>query len=120
MQARFDDFVDRFIHTYMSYTSGMNRNYYPLSLFIQPRSALANRLISAADGLTYAHTYSLSYDSIKVDAVYDLGNRYYCCDFTVVITPTGSGNGQTTTTYRILTLDNETHSDMRVVDLDVV
>ena len=116
-QEELKKLTEGFLEKYVQYCSSANgsitRNYYQLKAYLVPDGVLAQRLLSAIDGLQWAQSYSDRIHSVQIHHYVRLDAQRYLCDATYVVDTYGlKGLVQTTNHIKIIAV--QTESGLRV------
>ncbi len=85
MFNRLSTFADGFTRAYLNYSSGITDptyGYQLLGAYMQAGSDIDKRMKMAFDGLSWAHTTSLTINSITLNSAIALGQGFYLLDIT--------------------------------------
>ena len=118
--ARLAEFSAGFAVNYLKYISGVTDptyGYQRLSAYLMPGSDLDNRMKDAMDGLSWAHTSSITVDSSQLNGALALGEGFYLCDISATATTFAMGHGEveTVNNMRVIVLDR--NNDVRAIHL---
>ena len=118
--ARLAEFTAGFAVNYLKYISGVTDptyGYQRLSAYLMPGSDLDNRMKDAMDGLSWAHTSSITVDSSQLNGALALGEGFYLCDISATATTFAMGHGEveTVNNMRVIVLDR--NNDVRAIHL---
>ena len=118
--ARLAEFSAGFAVNYLKYISGVTDptyGYQRLSAYLMPGSDLDNRMKDAMDGLSWAHTSSITVDSSQLNGALALGEGFYLCDISATATTFAMGHGEveTVNNMRVIVLDS--NNDVRAIHL---
>lgn len=84
-----------FLRRYVTFTGSANdrasENYYQLKKSLLKDSALAKRLYTAIDGLTYAQSFSDEIQSVEYGDILKLGDGRYLCEVAYFVRTSGRG-----------------------------
>lgn len=111
-RAELKTLTEGFLEKYVQYSSSANgaitRNYYQLKAYLVPDGVLAQRLLSAIDGLQWAQSYSDRINSVQIHHYIRLDAQRYLCDATYVVDTYGlKGLVQTTNNIKIIAVQTE-------------
>lgn len=112
-EARLTTFTNHFLSAYVIYTGGANgmspaHNYYILYDYLIPKSALANRLYTAIDGLRYAQSNGDNICSVDIHQLAVLEENRFYCDVTYIVETFGrEGAVQTTNNLKLIILETD-------------
>ena len=119
---RLSKFTAGFLDRYMKYTSGAVdpvTGYQKLKPYLLSGSDLDGRMNDAIDGLTWAHTSSVSVESAVLNGALDLGENFYVCDMTAVVKTYENGKGETKNTSNMRVIVRERNDDVRAITLEL-
>ncbi len=119
--VRLEDFANNFTERYKSYISGIydpTYGYQRLLPYMKLGSDLDERMKQAQDGLFWAHTASLTVDSIVLNNAIDIGDGYYIIDITSETT-TLTAQGEVKNTDNMKVIVTDTGNDIRAVTLEL-
>ena len=109
--------MEAFLRRYVTFTGSSNdmalENYYNLRRSLVKDSALAKRLYTAIDGLTYAQSYSDEIQSMDFHSILKVEEMRYLCDVTYFVKTSGRG-GVFTTENRVKVLLLDTDEGLKV------
>lgn len=120
--ARLAQFTTGFISRYLKYTSGAidpTYGYQKLQPYLLKGSDLDRRMHDAIDGLTWAHTDSITIDSAQLNGAIALGDRFYILDITSAATTFETGKGQVETVNNMRVIVRERNDDVRALFLEL-
>ena len=118
---RLAQFTAGFIDRYLRYTSGVIdplTGYQKLSPYLLGGSDLDERMQKAIDGLTWAHTASITVESAQLNGALALGDNFYICDITSVATTFTEGKGETESVSNMRVIVRERNDDIRALALE--
>lgn len=118
--ARLAEFSEGFAANYLKYISGVSDptyGYQRLSAYLVPGSDLDNRMKDAMDGLSWAHTSSITVDSVRLNGALHLGEGFYLCDISAVATTFAMGHGEVETVNNMRVIVMERDNDIRAIHL---
>ena len=123
---RLSEFTAGFVVHYLKYTSGVidpQYGYQRLSFYLVINADLDRRMKDAMDGLSWAHTSSITVDSTQLNGALDLGessgDHYYMLDITAKATTYATGKGEVETVSNMRVLVRERNDDIRAVTLEL-
>ena len=119
---RLAQFTAGFVDRYLKYTSGAvdpTAGYKRLGPYILAGSDLDRRMHDAIDGLTWAHTDSVTVDAATLNGALALGDGFYICDVTAEATTSAKGKGETKNTSNMRVIARERNDDIRAVCLEL-
>ena len=120
--SRLAEFAAGFVANYLKYTSGVvdpTYGYQKLQPYLVPGADLDQRMINAMDGLSWAHTSSLTVDSTTLNGALNLGDGYYLCDITSTATTFAMGHGEVETVNHMRVIVKEENDDVRAISLEL-
>ena len=103
--ARLSEFTAGFVVNYLKYTSGV--------------IDLDNRMKNAMDGLSWAHTASITVDSSQLNGALDLGDNYYMLDITANSTTFAIGKGEVKNVSNMRVIVRDRNDDIRAICLEL-
>ncbi len=108
---RFMDFMAAFTERYLVYTSGVKDNglhLNELKPYLLPGADLEKRMKDAMDGLSWAHTVSISIEDYQFNNVLILTDGYSVCDVSATAKTFTYGKGEEyrTTNLKVIVFDN--------------
>ena len=116
-QGELKKLTEGFLEKYVQYCSSANgaitRNYAQLKAYLVPDGVLAQRLVSAIDGLQWAQSNSDKINTIEIHHYVRLDAQRYLCDATYVVDTYGL-RGLVQTTNNIKFIAVQTESGLRV------
>ena len=118
--SRLAEFSAGFSVNYLKYISGVidpAYGYQTLSAYLLPGSDLDNRMKDAMDGLSWAHTTSITVDSSRLNGALALGEGFYLCDITATATTFAMGHGEVETENNMRVIGLESNGDVRAIHL---
>ena len=118
--ARLAEFSAGFSVNYLKYISGVTDptyGYQRLSGYLLPGSDLDNRMKDAMDGLSWAHTSSITVDSSQLNGALSLGEGFYLCDISATATTFAVGHGEVETVNNMRVIVREKNDDVRAIHL---
>ena len=71
----------------------------------------------AMDGLSWAHTTSITVDSSRLNGALALGEGFYLCDITATATTFAMGHGEVETENNMRVIVLERNGDVRAIHL---
>ena len=117
---RLAEFSAGFAVNYLKYISGVidpTYGYQKLSDYLMPDSDLDNRVKDAVDGLSWAHTSSITVDSSRRNGALALGEGFYLCDISATATTFAMGHGEVETENNMRVIVLERNGDIRAIHL---
>lgn len=120
--ARLNDFAQVFSDRYFNYTTGISDptyGYQRLCTVMKSGSDLDERMKMALDGLSWAHTSSLSIDSVVLNGGINLGDGFYVADFTTQTTTLQPGQGTVVGTHNIRVVVEDSANELRALTLEL-
>ena len=120
--ARLAEYTAAFVDRYLKYTSGAidpTSGYQRLAPYLLAGSDLDNRMRDAVDGLTWAHTETISVDSAQLNGALDLGEHYYICDISSIATTFETGKGEVESVSNMRVIVRERNDDVRAIALEL-
>lgn len=103
-----EGFLEKYVQFSSSANGAVTRNYFQMKAYLVPDGALAQRLLSAIDGLQWAQSYSDRIHSVQIHHYIRLDAQRYLCDATYVVDTYGvKGLVQTTNNIKIVALRTE-------------
>ncbi len=117
---RLTEFSEGFAANYLKYISGVidpTYGYQKLSAYLMPGSDLDNRMKDAMDGLSWAHTSSITVDSTRLNGALSLGEGFYLCDISATATTFAMGHGEVQTVNNMRVIVMEQEDDIRAIHL---
>lgn len=106
-----------FLRRYVTFTGSANdrasENYYQLKKSLLKDSALAKRLYTAIDGLTYAQSFSDEIQSVEYGDILKLGDARYLCEAAYFVRTSGRG-GVFVTENRVKLIFVNTENGLKV------
>ena len=118
--SRLAEFSAGFSVNYLKYISGVidpTYGYQKLSAYLMPGADLDNRMKDAMDGLSWAHTTSITVDSSRLNGALALGEGFYLCDITATATTFAMGHGEVETENNMRVIVLERNGDVRAIHL---
>ena len=118
--SRLAEFSAGFAVNYLKYISGVidpSYGYQKLSAYLMPGSDLDNRMKDAMDGLSWAHTSSITVDSSQLNGALALGEGFYLCDISATATTFAMGHGEVETVNNMRVIVLERNNDVRAIHL---
>ena len=118
---RLSQFTAGFIDRYLRYTSGAvdpTYGYQRLQPYLLHGSDLDDRMQKAIDGLSWAHTDSVTIDSAQLNGALALGDNFYICDISSVATTFTAGKGETESVSNMRVIVREKNDDYRALILE--
>lgn len=118
--SRLAEFSAGFAVNYLKYISGVidpTYGYQKLSAYLMPGSDLDNRMKDALDGLSWAHTASITVDSSQLNGALALGEGFYLCDISATATTFAIGHGEVQTVNNMRVIVLEKNNDVRAIHL---
>ncbi len=122
MLERLSQFTAGFVVNYLKYTSGVidpQYGYQKLSFYLLHGADLDNRMKNAMDGLSWAHTASITVDSSQLNGALDLGDNYYMLDITANSTTFAIGKGEVKNVSNMRVIVRERNDDVRAICLEL-
>ncbi len=119
---RLGKFTAGFVDRYLRYTSGAidpTYGYQRLGPYLLKGSDLDERMKSAIDGLSWAHTSSVTVKSAQLNGAVSLGENYYICDITSEATAFTPGKGETESVSNMRVIVRERNDDYRALLLEL-
>ena len=119
---RLAEFTAGFVVNYLKYTSGVidpQYGYQKLSFYLVPGSDLDSRMKDAMDGLSWAHTASITVNSSQLNGALDLGDNYYMLDMTSSATTFAIGKGEVENISNMRVIVRERNDDVRALMLEL-
>lgn len=112
MKEPLDDFTEGFLKRYVTFTSSANDaaslNYARLQKYLIKDSDLANRLLSAIDGLQFAQSNGDEIQRIILNRNVDVGNGRFMLDVTYIVKTWGiKGAVETTNNLKLIVVDTD-------------
>ena len=109
--TRYKDFAVSFATAYLSYISGAGDEMVrlgELNNYMLEDGTLYNRMYDALDGLSWAHTSSITVDEVILNSVLELANGFSEIDLTATASYYYYGKGEQTSTsnMKVLVYDN--------------
>lgn len=115
------EFTAKFMDRYLTYTSGTvdpNYGYQSLSPYLLKDSDLDQRMYQAMDGLSWAHTNSITIDSIKLNNAVELGDNYFLLDISTQSTTNHTGKGNVINEANMKVIAYNNNGDIRAMSLE--
>jgi len=106
----------------LKFTSGAvdpTAGYQRLGPYLLKGSDLDGRMHDAIDGLTWAHTDSVTVDSATLNGALSLGDGFYILDITAEATTAEKGKGETKNTTNMRVIVRERNDDIRAITLEL-
>lgn len=120
-KARLQEFADVFVERYKSYISGIyspDYGYQRLQPYMKLGSDLDERMKLAMDGIGWAHTSSVTINSVVLNNAIDIGQGIYIIDISSNATVVAT-QGQTEQAENMKLIVTDTGSDIRAVTLEL-
>lgn len=120
--ARLAEFTAGFTANYLKYTSGVvdpAYGYQKLEPYLLADSELDVRMKGMLDGLSWAHTSSITVDSSRLNGALSLGDGYYVCDMTATATTFAMGKGQEYIVSNMRVIALKKNDDVRALALEL-
>lgn len=120
--ARMGQFTAGFIDNYLKYNSGVvdpAYGYQKLAPYLLAGGDLDQRMRDAMDGLSWAHTTSITVESSVLNSALNLGGGCYLLDITAQASTYAIGKGQQNSTVNMRVLVIKKNDDVRAVTLDL-
>ena len=117
---RLAEFSAGFAVNYLKYISGVidpAYGYQKLSAYLMPGSDLDRRMLDAMDGLSWAHTVSITVDSSRLNGALALGEGFYLCDISADATTFAYGHGEVKTVNNMRVIVRDRNHDIRAIHL---
>ena len=118
---RLAKFTAGFIDRYLRYTSGAidpQTGYQKLRPYLLGGSDLDDRMKKALDGLSWAHTSSITVESALLNGALALGDNFYICDMSSVARTYTAGKGETESVSNMRVIVRERNDDIRALTLE--
>ena len=122
--AKLTDFTVRFAERYQSYNAGIGGDpayvyNTRLASYIMSGSDLEFRMKAAQDGLSWAHTSSITIQYTTLNSAVSFGGGVYLCDFSSAFTTTGiNGTQDFENNIKMIVVDKTGNmSDLRVAEM---
>lgn len=119
---RLAQFTAGFVDRYLKFTSGAvdpTAGYQRLSPYLLKGSDLDGRMHDAIDGLTWAHTSSVTVDDARLNGALDLGENFYILDITAAATTYANGKGTVENVSNMRVIVRERNDDIRAITLEL-
>jgi len=119
---RLAKFTSGFVDRYLKFTSGAvdpTAGYQRLGPYLLKGSDLDGRMHDAIDGLTWAHTDSVTVDAATLNGALNLGDGFYICDITAEATTFAKGKDETKNTNNMRVIVRERNDDIRAITLEL-
>jgi len=119
---RLAKFTSGFVDRYLKFTSGAvdpTTGYQRLGPYLLKGSDLDGRMHDAIDGLTWAHTDSVTVDAATLNGALNLGDGFYICDITAEATTFSKGKGEVKNTNNMRVIVRERNDDIRAITLEL-
>ena len=119
---RLSKFTAGFLDRYLKFTSGAVdpvTGYQRLKPYMLSGSDLDGRMNDAIDGLSWAHTSSVSVESAQLNGALDLGDHFYICDMSAVTKTYAKGKGETENASNMRVIVRERNDDVRAITLEL-
>ena len=119
---RLAQFTAGFVDRYLKFTSGAvdpTAGYKRLSPYLLKGSDLDGRMHDAIDGLTWAHTSSVTVDDARLNGALDLGDNFYILDITAAATTFANGKGSVENVSNMRVIVRERNDDIRAITLEL-
>ena len=119
---RLAQFTTGFVDRYLKFTSGAvdpTAGYQRLGPYLLKGSDLDGRMHDAIDGLTWAHTDSVTVDSATLNGALSLGDGFYILDISAEATTSEKGKGETKNTTNMRVIVRERNDDIRAITLEL-
>jgi hypothetical protein len=105
--AAIKEFTRRFVDLWVAFSGSTNEtkggNYWRLKEILSSDGALAERLYSALDGLSFGQSNGSTIQSITINRSVPMGNGTYMCDMTYVVSTMGrKGAVETVTNMKLI------------------
>ena len=119
---RLAQFTTGFVDRYLKFTSGAvdpTAGYQRLGPYLLKGSDLDGRMHDAIDGLTWAHTETVTVDSATLNGALSLGDGFYILDISAEATTSEKGKGETKNTTNMRVIVRERNDDIRAITLEL-
>lgn len=119
---RLNDFAQNFGERYRSYVSGAynpDYGYQRLAGYIRLGSDLDTRMKEAMDGLSWAHTQSVTVEWVTLNSAIDIGDGYYILDISSQTKTLQPGQGTVNNLQSMRVIAQDSGNDIRAVTLDI-
>ena len=119
---RLAQFTTGFVDRYLKFTSGAvdpTAGYQRLGPYLLKGSDLDGRMHDAIDGLTWAHTSSVTVDDARLNGALDLGDNFYILDITAAATTFANGMGAVENVSNMRVIVRERNDDIRAITLEL-
>jgi hypothetical protein len=119
---RLAGFTAAFVDRYLKFTSGAidpQHGYQRLLPYMLKGSDLEGRMFDAMDGLSWAHTSSITIDSTQLNGALDLGEGFYILDISAVATTYEKGKGEVENVSNMRVIVRERNDDIRAISLEL-
>lgn len=119
---RLAQFTTGFVDRYLKFTSGAvdpTAGYQRLGPYLLKGSDLDGRMHDAIDGLTWAHTETVTVDAATLNGALSLGDGFYILDISAEATTSEKGKGETKNTTNMRVIVRERNDDIRAITLEL-
>lgn len=120
--ARLSDFTAGFVVNYLKYTSGVldpTYGYGLLKPYLKEGADLDNRMQAAMDGLSWAHTVSITVNSTVLNSAISLGDGFYMCDISANATTFAYGHGEVENESNMRVIVEENENGIEAISLEL-
>ncbi|MCR5575956.1 MAG: hypothetical protein K6F56_02985 [Oscillospiraceae bacterium] len=120
--ARLAEFTAGFTANYLKYAAGVSDSTYAyqrLEPYLKPDSEMEQRMKGMLDGLSWAHTSSITVDSSRLNGALSLGGGFYVCDMTATATTFAMGKGQEVNVSNMRVFVEKKNDDVRAIALEL-
>lgn len=102
-----ETFANEFVRLWVSFSGSTNDtkggNYHRLKNILSSDGALANRLYTALDGLSFGQSNGATILEVPINRIVPLGNGEYICDLTYIVRTVGrQGSVDTSSSIKLL------------------
>ena len=120
--AELSEYTAGFVVNYLKYTSGVldpTYGYGLLKPYLMEGADLDNRMQAAMDGLSWAHTVSITVNSSVLNSAISLGDGFYMCDITTNATTFAYGNGEVVNESNMRVIVKRTDDGIKAISLEL-
>ena len=122
MSARLSDFAYTFSDRYFNYITGIvdpTYGYQRLQTIMKAGSDLDNRMSIALDGLSWAHTQSLTIESVVLNSAINMGDGFYLADISAQTLTFEPGKGEVRATQNFKLMVQDSANELRALMLEL-
>ena len=120
--AELSEFTAGFVVNYLKYTSGVLDPMYGYGLlkpYLMENADLDSRMQAAMDGLSWAHTVSITVNSSVLNSAIALGDGFYMCDITSNATTFAYGSGEVVNESNMRVIVKRTDDGIKAISLEL-